>query len=435
MKTYIGDRNEVIVGRANGIAPDSSAVMVIARTSTTYGNGVLVLRAEDGLNWTSQFLPTTAAVAGCGYDAANNTIYVIDSVVSGNNITVRQSTDFGATWTTNTRSIGAPVGSPWVNFTSVWFDSSRNRLVLSTDSRINLLPDTVLALQSNDGGVTWTALHTNTATNGTFAGVSFAHAAVHPLIVRGSASSGTGVKIYKSNRVNDSLEEVEDILSTTIPVSAGFELAYSPQHKTYVAPNGLGPAATTISFSLEEGGPPREVTVPSGNLNSQTSYICWSDNDSQFFASCKADSASVDPTLYRTFKSVYGNGGWIYDSAPIYNVQNRFGVSMFYDPVRKLTQIYSHGYTAAGRIQIGYLGIAGSLPTPTPTPTSSGSATPTPTPTPSTTTSLTPSITPSTTVSMTPSTTPSATPPATPAPSPVYESLSFNQAPVNGETI
>lgn len=388
MQPYIGDRNEVIVGRANGIAPDGSAVMVIARTSTTYGNGVLVLRAEDGLNWTSEFLPTTAAVAGCGYDAVNNTIYVIDSAVSSDNITVRQSTDFGATWTTNSRSIGASAGSPWVAFTSVWFDSSRNRLVLSTNSRINLLPDTVLALQSNDGGVTWTALHTNTITNGTFSGVSFAHAATHPLIVRGSASSGTGVSIYKSNRINDTLEEVTDVIGTTIPVSAGFELAYSPLYKTYVAPNGLGPAATTISFGLEEGGPPREVTVPSTNLNSQASYICWSDNDAQFFVSCKADSASVDPTLYRTFKSVYGNAGWVYDAAPIYNIQDRFGVSMFYDPIRKLTQIYSHGYTAAGRIQIGYLGIAGSLPTPTPTPTSSvtpsASLSMTPTPTPST---------------------------------------------------
>jgi hypothetical protein len=377
MKNYIGDRNEIIVGRANGIAPDGSAVMVIARTSSTYGNGVLVMRAEDGLNWTSEFLPTTQALAGCGYDGATNTVYVINSVLTNNALTVTKSTDFGATWETNTADLGAPVGSPWVAFTSVWFDSSRGRLVISTDSRINLLVGTKVALQSTDG-VTWTALHTNTIANGTFAGVSFAPNAPYPLFMRASASSGTGVSIYKSNINDDTLEEMEDVITLTIPVSAGLTIAYSPLYKIYVAQNGLGPAATTISFSLEPDGAPRQVTVPSTNLNSQVSFLCWSDEDKQFFASCKADSASTDPALYRTFKSKYGNGGWVYDPAPVYNIQNRFGVSMFYDPIRKLTQIYSHGYTAAQRIQVGYLGIAGTLPTPTPTPTSSITPTPSP---------------------------------------------------------
>lgn len=380
MKTYIGDRNEVIVGRANGIAPDGSAVMVIARTSTTYGNGVLVMRAQDGLNWTSEFLPTTVAMAGCAYDSINNKIFVIDSVSSANNITVRESTDFGATWTVNTRSIGDSGSSGWPAFNAVWFDTSRSRLILSSASRINLPVGAITSLQSNDGGVTWTALSTNQVDNGTFSGVAYAPGAPSPLFMRASASSGTGISIYKSNTTDDTLEEMPDVIDTIYPVSAGYTIAYSPLSRTYVAPNGLtsGSSATSISFSLDPDGPPRQVTVISTNLNSTISYIVWSDEDSQFFASCRADSMSTDPTLYRTFKSAYGNGGWIYDPAPIYNTQNRFGVSMFYDGLRKLVQIYSHGYTAAQRIQLGYLGKAGSLPTPTPTPTSSITPTPSP---------------------------------------------------------
>lgn len=390
MKTYIGDRNEVIVGRAYGLAPDGSAVMVIARTSTTYGNGVLVMRAQDGLNWTSEFLPTTVAMAGCAYDPANNKIFVIDSVSSANNITVRESTDFGSTWTVNTRSIGDSGGDGWPAFSAVWFDTSRSRLILSSASRINLPVGAITSLQSNDGGVTWTAFSTNQVANGTFAGVAYAPGAPYPLFMRASASSGTGNSIYKSNTIDDTLEEMPDVIDTIYPVSAGYTIAYSPLSRTYVAPNGLtsGSSATSISFSLDPDGPSRQVTVPSTNLNSTISYIVWSEEDGQFFASCRADSASVDPTLYRTFKSVYGNGGWVYDPAPIYNTQNRFGVSMFYDDLRKLVQIYSHGYTAAQRIQLGYLGKAGSLPTPTPTPTSS--------------------ITPSASLSMTPTPTPSA---------------------------
>lgn len=380
MKTYIGDRNEIIVGRANGLAPDGSAVMVIARTSTTYGNGVLVMRAQDGLNWTSEFLPTTEPMAGCAYDASSNTIYVINAISTNNEIVIRKSTNYGSTWTTDTRSIGNSGGTPWTSFSSVWFDSARSRLVISTGSRINLQVGTITALQSKDGGATWTALHTNQITNGTFAGVAFAPNAPYPLFMRASASSGTGVSIYKSNLNDDTLEEMADVIDSIYPVSAGYTIAYSPLYKTYVAPNGLtsGSSPTSISFSLEPDGPARNATVLSGDLNSLIGYICWSDEDKQFFGSCLANSASTDPALYRTFKSVYGSGGWVYDPAPIYNIQNRFGVSMFYDSIRKLTQIYSHGYTAAQRIQLGYLGIAGSLPTPTPTPTSSITPTPSP---------------------------------------------------------
>lgn len=378
MKTYIGDRNEIIVGRANGLAPDGSAVMVIARTSTTYGNGVLVMRAQDGLNWTSEFLPTTEPMAGCAYDASSNTIYVINAISTNNEIVIRKSTNYGSTWTTDTSSIGNSGGTPWTSFSSVWFDSARSRLVISTGSRINLQVGTITALQSKDGGATWTALHTNQITNGTFAGVAFAPNAPYPLFMRASASSGTGISIYKSNLNDDTLEEMNDVIDTIYPVSAGYTIAYSPLYKTYVAPNGLtsGSSPTSISFSLEPDGPARNATVLSGDLNSLIGYICWSDEDKQFFGSCLANSASTDPALYRTFKSVYGSGGWVYDPAPIYNIQNRFGVSMFYDSIRKLTQIYSHGYTAAQRIQLGYLGIAGSLPTPTPTPTSSITPTP-----------------------------------------------------------
>lgn len=390
MKSYIGDRNEVIVGRASGVAPDGSAVMVIARTSTTYGNGVVVMRAQDGLNWTSEFLSMSTQMAGCGYDPATNTVYVVEANQLSNILKIRTSTDYGLNWTVIDSDLGAPVGSPWAVFTSVWFDTSRSRLVISTNSRINLLAGTKTALQSKDGGVTWTAFHTNLISNGTFAGVSFARNAPNPLFVRATSFSGTGTSIYKSNRNDDTLEEMDDVITTTIPVSAGYELAYSPLSKTYVAPNGLtsGSSPTAISFNLEPDGAPRQVTVVSGNLNSPISYIVWSDEDSQFFASCQADSASTDPALYRTFKSVYGGGGWIYDAAPIYNIQNRFGVSMFYDDLRKLVQIYSHGYTAAQRIQLGYLGRAGALPTPTPTTTQSA------TPTPTATMSMTPTPSP-----------------------------------------
>ncbi len=390
MKSYIGDRNEVIVGRASGVAPDGSAVMVIARTSTTYGNGVVVMRAQDGLNWTSEFLSMSTQMAGCGYDPATNTVYVVEANQLSNILKIRTSTDYGLNWTVIDSDLGAPVGSPWAVFTSVWFDTSRSRLVISTNSRINLLAGTKTVLQSTDGGVTWTALHTNLISNGSFSGVAFSRNAPYPLIIRATAFSGTGTSIYKSNRNDDTLEEMPDVIGTTIPVSAGYELAYSPLSKTYVAPNGLtsGSSATAVSFNLEPDGAPRQVTVVSGNLNSPIAYIAWSDEDSQFFASCQADSASTDPTLYRTFKSVYGNGGWLYDPAPIYNTQNRFGVSMFYDDLRKLVQIYSHGYTAAQRVQLGYLGRAGALPTPTPTTTQSATPTPTATmtvtPTPST---------------------------------------------------
>lgn len=406
MKTYMGDRNEVIVGRASGLSPDDTSVLVIARTSTTYGDGVLVLNAVDGLNWTSNFYPVSVAMGGVAYDSDTNTVYMVESApLSGTTARLHKSTDFGVTWSTQTITIGTNVGGSWSNFGSLIYDKSRQRLVLTSYGTRAVGYRAVIA--SKDSGATWETLFEHTGTgNSTVASISHAPTAPHPLIITYTPSTGStsNILVY-SNENDDTLSSIEGTTDLSVPRGyGGYTIAYSPLNGVYLFT--IPSNQKQLGWFMLDGNPftlnnNYGITTIGLAANSSVMYLTWNALEEVFFVSSYSETSSTNQTLYRTFKNKYGIGGWVYDPTPVYNTVNQYGAYMYFDPKTSLTQIYSHGYTTAGRVNMGYMGAVGSLPTPTPTTTPSISVTPT--------ISVTPSMEVNTTLEWTERTAPTST--------------------------
>lgn len=399
MKPYIGDRNELINGRASGIAPDNSAVMAITRTYAAQ-NSVLVFRAADGLNWVTTNFVLPSLAAGVAYDNDTNTLYVALASVTNNVLNYYSSTNFGETWTTHTANLGDNTPTTLSQF---FYDPLRKRLLIGLSySGFVSAAGTKLIQQSHDGGATWTTLLEAPEGEATSFVSGFGYVPNSPTPIFGkwepNGNNSGKTEFFVSNGDDDTLRFIVGDSSKINPwVRDGHPIAYSKTQNSYVV---MGGAASNqvghidaVTFKFTAGS---FSALPA---SSAVASVSWNEKEDIFFVTTRSTSASTSQNDYRTYKSRFGFGQYVYDPAPVYNTSRQFGMFSFYDGIRELTQIYTHGYAVADRAGVGYLGGAGLLPTPTPTITPS------------------PSITPSVTISFTP--TPTKTPGPTPTPSPV----------------
>lgn len=377
---YIGDRTEIIKSYDYAILPSGRRVMVISRTSTKNGNGILVYYSDDGMNWSVNYTDRGALTnrISATINPANGEIFSLITVTA-TSVTIARSTDFGATWTT-----GSPATIPSFTpiYTQIMFDPSVNRLLLGRPEPF--VSQTNAILQSTDLGTTWSPFLTIPST-GLNTWVSFSktysNVAPHSIVIQRS-NGGTPFTFHGVNRTTGALENGVTASTTgnffPIDTGQGISVTYSPMANVYAwsSVNGTGyPGIGLLSGDLQTASGEAVNGLVS---NESLSGVVWYPPASCFVLMTR-DSGSTTVGVQarqRIAKSQTAiAGSWVYDSAPLFSTSNVDGRVAMYDSLANLIQMYVSGSIYLGNA-MAYVGNQANMPTPTPTASATISATP-----------------------------------------------------------
>lgn len=369
MQSYIGDRNEVPYGLASAILPNGRKIFAIARASTKNSNGVVVFTSMDGMEWTTNAMITPGiGFAGVVIHPTTGVITAVNSAASSN-IVSYTSSDFGATWTT--QSIPRPITNTYTNFNVLAYDKFNNRILMTNKSATSASTAYTMILQSTDNGLTWTSAY-DKPNNGTTLTCNLLSTDGGPYSIIGrftnSNTSLSSALVVESG--STAFRETVNPVGMSLLVQGNVigKMSYNPLSNLYLQSNAYGQNSTQYFFIDPATMATTAVTLPGMQTNEIVGAAVYSDGAKGYIGSTRSQAAGiiVPQNLQRIVRSKYGNGGWLADPAPQFNTSNLEIWMMLDDPTTKLVYTYNVGNIYNGN-GIGYIGVTTNLPTPTPT--------------------------------------------------------------------
>ncbi len=377
MQSYIGDRNEQPFGTASAILPDGRKVIAIARQSTKNGLGIVVLNSTDGINWTTNFKPHNASLAGVVINPTTGVITAINQGVLSSQIVVSSSSDFGATWTT----ISAPLtgGVTTANTYSVWncmaYDKFNDRIIITNKNSASLSTLFYPILGSTDGGATWSALYTKPNNGRTVtSNLMTTDGGPYSVIGRITNSTATESELFLCENGNPTYRTVVNPtgLGTIAQASTVGAFAWNPLSRLYLQYAIFNFNTTAYPILDPDTYVTTTPTITGLVSNEVLSAACYNTGSQGFVGSTRSTltTATVPQTQQRIMKSKYGNGGWLFDPTPDFNTSNIEIWVMLNDPNNNMLYTYTAGNVYDGN-GMGYINTSVNMPTPSPTPTPS----------------------------------------------------------------
>jgi uncharacterized delta-60 repeat protein len=371
MQSYIGDRNEVPYGFASAILPSGRKIMAIARGSAKNGNGLIVFTSMDGITWdsTGTIMPGIA-FAGITVHPTTGVIVAVNQTASTNIISY-VSSDFGATWTTNTTPRGTL--TTYTTFNTMAYDKFNNRILMSNKTVSSASTAYSPIIQSNDNGVTWTSAY-DKPNNGSTVTVNLATTDGGPYSVIGRVTNSntalSEVIVIESASPTFRSTVNPTNMTSYMPTQSICGMSYNPLSNIYLQAVVWGVNSTQLGAIDPATMAFTNVPLPGMQTNEVTGAAVYSASAQSYIGSTRSSlgvgQIIIPQDRQRIIRSKYGNGGWLADPAPLFNTSNVEIWMMLDDPDNKMVYTYNAGNIYTGN-DIGYIGVTTNLPTPTPT--------------------------------------------------------------------